>query len=648
MSNVVAFDSKNVLSFSSFGDQTTHDMRNFRPRSILYGDRFRDLDARESHYTCTRHDSKIYDFDGRVIGGPKAMQPLISSEKSPIYIPLNMRRPSAPVRMGKIIVDSFTNLLFGENRFPNIKVTGDELTQDFIQAVVRVGRLPLAMIRARQLGGAMGTVGLSWCFHDGYPRFEVHNAKNLHVHSWLDRVLLRPRHVSEVYLFHDVKWDGKAFNKIYYWFRRDWTPDGDFVFKDVPFKQGEDPHWEIDEEKSNRHGDGIVHFEWIQNLPTDEIDGLPDYEGLYDQFDQLDILSSVVTRGAILNLDPTLKLKLDPDLVKRTGIRKGSDNALIVGETGDASYMELAGTSIDAGIKLLESLRRFILETAQCVVPDPHEVAAQGVSSVTIKALFAPMLSKADVLREQYVEPIKRALGNMAEVVRRKMAEPPQMMPVVDERGEPAVDEAGNPVEEPVQFVLHLPPRMERRPQQQPVIDPVTGMQQTEPAIDEATGQPMIDPATGLPQTVPTMETVEVDVPVPRLPGPGGGEVEAQWPPYFTPTFDDQSKLVTSMQVATGGTKAFMSGETAIDLVAAAFGIDPTQEKRRVGEDAQGSQQQTAAMFPPGAGGEVEAPNQLPPGASSRPTGPRGPVEPPPPAAPPEAPPFVPEPPPQE
>ncbi len=566
MAAVQQVAANNVLSFSSVGQGGDQ----FRPRSVLEGDRWRELDGKQSVYECSRHDAKLYDFDGRVVS-PRAMQPLISAEKSPVYIPLNMRRPSTPVRLGKTIVDAFTNLLFGENRFPAIKVEGDENREDFVRTISRVGRLPATMIRARSLGGAMGTVGVSWCFHEGRPRFEVHNAKHLHVHSWIDRLSLKPQHVTEVYLFHKVKWDGKGFNKQHYWYRRDWTPEADFVFHDVPFEKNKDPIWEVDEELSSRHGDGVLHFEWIQNLPTDEIDGTADYDGLYDQLDQLDVLSSTVMRGAIMNLDPTLKLKVDPNLARMGGgVKKGSDNALLLGQEGDAEYMELSGTSVDAGIKLLTELRRSILETAQCVVADPNEIASQGTSSVAMKMMYAPMLARADVLREQYAAAVTRMLENMVTVARMRMDE--EIVAVDPETGEQA----------PARFVLSLPPRIVRMDQ----ADPMTGE-----VVAEA---------------VPT--------PIERDPG-SAGEVELTWPPYFQPTYDDQSKMATTLQMATGG-KAFVSGETASDLAAAMFGVEPSQERERMSGQIAADNAAQAAMFPP-MGGPAGAlppadPNALP------------------------------------
>ena len=264
MSTAQIIDPKNALSFSSFTQETRDAFNNLSGRSILYGDRYIELDRKQSYYDCTQHNWKIWDFDGRVFN-PRSTMPMLTAGASN-YVPLKMRRPSTPYRLGKIIVDAFTNLLFGDNRFPQIRVDGDTDTEDFEQTIARVGRLPLAMIRARNLGGATGTAAVSWAFHQGSPRYEVHNPKNLFVHKWLDRLTLEPEHVSEVYLFTKSKWDGRKFANIPYWFRRDWTLDAEVIFKEVPYDANRDPVWEIDQTKTVVHGDGIPHIVWIQNL----------------------------------------------------------------------------------------------------------------------------------------------------------------------------------------------------------------------------------------------------------------------------------------------------------------------------------------------------------------------------------------------
>lgn len=576
----------NALSFSAFQGQD--EFSGAGARHVLDGDRRQEMERRGAYYHCKQHDRKFWDFDGHPIN-PRVVQPLISAgTEQAFWIPLKFRRPSTPIRLGKVIVDSFTNLVFGENRFPTITVEGDELTEDWVQTISRIGRLPLKMIQARSYGGSSGTVGMSWCFHRGKPRFEVHRAEDLFVHRWADRLDLIPEWVSEVTLRPKTKWNGKGYDKVWYWCRRDWTPDGDYVFEEIIFDKTREPEWKVDWEKSTEHGDGVCHFEWIQNLPTDEVDGLPDYDGLYDNFDHVDLLMSIITRGAVANLDPTLVLKVDSDLVNRFGVKKGSDNSLSVGESGDAAYLELEGRSIESGLNLVKEHRRNILEAAQCIVPDPHEVAAQGVSSVAIKAMFAPMTAKADVIREQYGASMERMLKNMEDCARRMTSVP---VNVVEQVSEEVVDEHGNvatvttDVETPVLFEIDLPPKIVTVP----LTDPLTG---------EPSGE-------------------EKKVRVPRVLGEGG-EIQLTWPPYFIPTPQDQSQIVTALSLAAGG-KQVLSVETSVETCARAFGKDPNEEWKRVREEGQRQQQQEAAMADAAAiGGQVSDPNELPPGAEEK------------------------------
>lgn len=549
----------------------------FSARTHLDSDRYRALDRKGSYFNCNQHDFKTFDFEGRVIssrGGMSATQPLLTSEVFASYIPLRSRRPSAPHRLARVIVNAFTNLIFGEGRFPTFRVDGDPDTEDYVQALVREMNLPGAMIQARNLGGAMGSVGLSWCFLDGKPRCEVHNSKYLYVHEWIDRGRCKPRHVTEVYQVPRLEWDQEKqrFLTNLYWYRRDWMPDVDIVFKQTRVELGKDPVWTPDLSKSAEHGDGVIHFVWIQNLPTADVDGESDYEGLYEALDSLDVLGSVITRGATLNLDPTLKIKMDPDLLNRAPLRKGSDNALVVGEGGDADYLELGGQSISAGIELFKNNRKSILEVAGCVVPDPDEITANGTSSVAMKMLYAPMLGGADIRREQYIQPVvEDMLEPMLEIVRKTEGTSITMY-----------DSDGNEVQVKQEF--DLPQRVEKTPK-----------------LDE--------------NKMPTGE--EEIKKTDRHPG-DGGQIEAQWGPYFLPTPDDQSKTVTTLGIATGN-QAFLSTETATEIAMIVFGRTANEEKARVAKEKQAQMDQQSSMFADAngdMGGKVKHTQPTPGGGS--------------------------------
>lgn len=565
---------------SSFGIDETTLGPPFRAQAILDSERYRLLDRRGAYYNCSVHDWKTFDFDGRLIqqGNPLLGQPLLASQPADWYVPLRMRRPSAPYRLPRAIVDAFTNLIFGYQRWPSIGAPGDPETESFVRAVVDATRLRTLMIRARSVGGSTGTVGLSWRISNGVPRIRVHSPKHLYVQAWADRELLVPSHVIEIYKFPRDEWDHerRQFMRNWYWFRHDWTPLADVAFQEVKADLAEEPQWIIDEENTYKHDDGFAHFVWIQNLPTDteDFDGVPDYEGLYENFESLDLLNSVMVRGTTLNLDPTLILKLDPAIVQMGGVKKGSDNSLVVGQSGDAHYMELQGSSGQVGATLLQKMRENALEVAQCVIPDPNQIGAAGTSSVALKVIYAPMLGKADVLREQYEQGMRDLLSQILRSARRQMD---AAVTFVREDG----------VEEEIEAYIDLPPRIVH-----------------EEVLDEETGEP-------------TGETRERLVPL----RPGDrDDLTFDWGDYFLPTPSDQQQTASTLNTLV--TAKLVSQESGADLAARVVRIDPRADWRRIqGEkEAEAAEQEgmTGGSEFGGFGGRVDDEDELPPGALPR------------------------------
>lgn len=563
---------------SSFGASSSNwgtESRAFRANEHHYGPRYAVLDRHQAYFKATQHDWKRFDFDGRIISSGIAgmTQPLISAERAPFYVPLRERRPSATDRVGKIIVNRFTDMLFGGHRFPALN-SYDPLTQDFSRTLADVANLRTTAIQLRDIGGSVGTTGLSWCYIGGKPIVEAHNGKNLCVHEWESRTELIPRHVSEVFLFDQDDWDDRKRKWVrnLYWQRRDWLPNADLTFKPALFDRNADPHWEIDESRSVQHDDGLCHLVWTQNLPNSEdIDGFADYDGQLENMDKLDELVSVIMRGATLNLDPTVVLGVDPDLLNRRGISKGSDNALVVGTGGTASYMELNGASLVAGNALVKDRKASILDACQCVVLDPATLAAQGVSSVALRLVFSPMTAKSDVHRTQYGSAIKRVSEYMVAVARQKTRTKVF-----------GADAQGNLVEHEQE--IRLPPRVE----EQPVVDPIT-----EEVLGTKTVRIARDPG----------EATEIDV---------------AWSDYFKPTPADRQTETTTLSTATGGKKV-ISQRTAVEKVSATYEVDPTEELVRIRqEEAQDAERRS---IDPGAGayiGGAVGGDELPPGALPR------------------------------
>ena len=556
---------------SSFGIDGTTFGPDFDPSTITDSDRYRALDFTHSFALSTQHDWKTHNFYGGVIQSGEAWRQRgqLSVAMPSVYIPIDMRRPNAPHRLAPLIVESFTGLVFGHGHFPTVDAEGDADTEDFVQALIEAGDLPTVMMRARDCGGGVGTVGLSWRFADGAPRVKVHNGKNLWVHVWKDFDALEPEHVSEIVKVAKDGIDKKTRKpkRCWFWRRRDWTPLADVVFVDQACD--EPIEWIVDEAETTIHGEGETHFIWVPNLPDDDeatrIDGKCDFDGQYEPLNTLDVLNSVVTTGAVRNLDPTLVLAVDP-MISKMGVRKGSDNALTVGTDGTASYLELSGTSITAGIALLEKEEQKILRVAQCVIPDPAEVAAAGTSSLAIRLLYLPMLGKADLLRAQYGRALVRLLEQMVASARR-------YMPTVDRETGVAVypvesstvtheDGRVEEIESEIECTLSLPPRVS----EEEVIGP--------------DGRP-----TG--KKVSTKHA--------RTPG-HAEKLTLIWGEYFPPTEAERQAKGTTLSTATGG-KPVMSQRSAAEVWAGYNDLDPATEWQRVQDEQEARARQEAGMF---------------------------------------------------
>lgn len=560
---------------SSFGIDQRYLGPSFPARQIMTSQRRRELQFKGDYYKCRQHDGKVFDWNGmmRRPGQQQATQPLIGGSMPEMFIPLNQRRPCSPYRLARSIVGAFTSFLFGHGRWPNV-LSDDPDTQHFAEALVNEVKLRTKMIRARNSGGACGTVGLSWGFKEGKPRVRVHDASNLYVIEWEDEDELVPAHVVELYHYpQDVEIDGKLKRK-FFWHRRDWTMNSNIEFVPIEVKN-ENPVWQIDEDRSVLHNYEECQFVWISNLPDDEtttIDGQPDYAEEYENMDDLDVLNSATSKGVKLNVDPTLVLKTDEEF---DVIRKGSENALTVGPSGDAKYLELSGSSVTAGREMVAGKREQILESCQCVLPDPNEVVGTATSSVALKIVYAPMLSKVDIMREQYGDGILRLLEGMLKVAR---LEEPYTEVQVNEDGSPAVDDDGSPIEYEVQPTFNLPPRIEK-----------------EEVLDE--------------DGVPNGEFVLKEIPV----KPGTGRLKLEWPDYFKPTADDHQKDATAYSAMTGG-KPSVSQQTAVEMMATKMQRDPQEEMARIRLEQQKQAQLEQSMFP-GTGGEVDEEDALPEGA---------------------------------
>lgn len=484
--------------------------------------RQRELNNLWSYFRVCEHDGKGHEWNGRpVLSGD--MWDAVQREgvvppgmENAGDVPRDLRRPVAPLGIVRNIVSRFTGLLFSNQKQPRVLVPDDERTQDYLSALLKQGEFWAAMTQARNYGGATGSACVGFKILDGMCQFEALDPR------WTEpefdgRGSNRLTKLTIQYTYpKDEKQEDGRYKTIWYWYRRVVDEENDTVWRPIKCRNKE-PRWEYMQRNTVPHGLGFVPYEWIQNLRSDdEIDGDSDCHGAYRMLEAVDQLLAEIWYGTVSNCDPTLNIVTD---MENPGtVRKGSDNALFLGPSSTAQYLELSGSGPTIGITVLEKLEERIYRLCQCV---PDQILFQNNGEKTameIERIFHSMIEKADSLREQYGPAIIRICQKVLKAVRTV-------------EGIREVQNEDGSVRR-IRYRVYVPKRV--------------------------IAQPDGDQVT-----------------IPRVVG-NGQVCELQWPHYFKPTFTD---IETAQRIATTGKDSeVLTKETAIKYWMGLTELDPLKE----------------------------------------------------------------------
>jgi hypothetical protein len=161
-------------------------------------DRAKHLEHLNRYYEGKQYEDRDYDWEGYRLGLPGfGGIPLPPTR----VIPISRRKPPANYRLGKIIVQRYTSLMFGEgdDALPKLLCEEDPDSEDFAQAIASAAGSALIFQEARDNGGAMGTGVVSWAWVDGEPRIEVHDPRHTWVLEWADAAKSIPKTVVKIW-----------------------------------------------------------------------------------------------------------------------------------------------------------------------------------------------------------------------------------------------------------------------------------------------------------------------------------------------------------------------------------------------------------------------------------------------------------------
>src|SRR5690606_23975963 len=329
-------------------------------------------------------------------------------------VPMHARRPDCQFPIVRLAIEEFTRSLVSENNRPTL-TTNDQDTDRFLSSVFSESKFWDTMQAARNEAGAVGSSAIRLYLEDGRPRSEHLRRSNLWVVRWRSKWV--PDFVIEQKLVTATCIEGGRLKDKRVWQTRAWDSRFEYVYEDVPenWSKAEDSDqvdrtpemYRVDghdlddrEIPIARDEDGVpLIFEhhmgrcpihWLQNQrDMDCEDGPYDCDGAMHLADPIDRMQSKTVRATGANVDPTVWYADEERFSRRnTFFRKGLGQLFRMGSNGKIGFLEINGTSLEAGWKAIHELRNEFMQTVGVVIVDPSN-AGTFKSGEALRMLLA-------------------------------------------------------------------------------------------------------------------------------------------------------------------------------------------------------------------------------------------------------------------
>lgn len=555
-------------------------------------ERVKKLSALLSYLDGTQYAHKKHDFSGRdrkMRSNRYVVERLAAQGFDPVHKPpISERKPDAPVPLQRQVVQGFDQLIYPRGLAPTLEAPADPKTGRYLREVFRRSLTWATIMAARTKAGACGEAAMRVFVVAHLPKSEEIDPRELYVRRWADasehipavavwqrlveieeetdeglacRRVWRTRVFDETqeYAYADVAEDyGTKADKTKT--REDgetaetgWIPIARYTAEDEAAGQGT-----AGEPQIVKHRVGRCPVVWMQNTrSTTDTAGDPDCEGAYELADKVDLVTSMATRAAVSNMDPTLVVAEEMRWHNMNRVlAKGWGESIRLGANGKATLLETSGGTVEMGWKTYSELRQAFLQTCQAVIIDPETAGRLATSGKAFAMLWRPMEASAGkkrVPQEAVIEQVAAIWVTLGTALGVSSTE----------------DEAFAGIVLPP---VRLPKDVAER--------------QGYAVVAE------VDVPEGQPEQVLAVHQVGK-----------GRYVDISWPPYHEATPEGFAAVATGLAAATG-TKAVLSQRSGVQLALQSSGlaVDVDTEMHRIEEETEAAQARQAA-FVDGTGG---------------------------------------------
>lgn len=340
---------------------------------------------------------------------------------------LSTRRPREVVPLYKTSVDTLVRFTWGGSRFPRVVVgattkegvdrsevgpliddEGARELMTFAVNLIKQSRLDRCALEYSRLACITGSAAVIIGTRNGYLCYGIEPGYHCTPVFEEDDARCVSR-LEVLYQFEREEQSSPTTSgKTLYWFKRTIDDVEDVIYKPVEVREGVDPVFVRDPDKSVVHGLGFCPVRWVRVNPLspNALDGQPVIDpALYPLLDRINYVYSQCSRAVEYTLDPqwvrknvspAAREELQKNPSKIWDIADESEN-----KKAEIEMVEAKGTGSEAAIEHLKELTQRFYESVGIVLSAMDKMSTRGnVSGVVLEYLHAPMISVASELRK--------------------------------------------------------------------------------------------------------------------------------------------------------------------------------------------------------------------------------------------------------
>jgi len=350
--------------------------------------RYRRLDRLDQYRTAVQYKSQDRPYDVRGYFKANPMMPG-SMTASPSW---DKRDPGAVYNINFLATRTLTEWALGGSGWCLITVPNDKASETWIQAVAEEYNLQAAMIEARNMVGAIGTVAIAVSVYRGKLVIDVINGKDIWPLSF-------DPYTKEIYqavkLYETLDQFGVSKEPVLW--ARCWDSVSEVYYRRVKNNFGS---YEWEEVSRSDHKLGFCPILWYApGAKEGDFDGVPDApEGALDLVDEINYTYGGATATTLRNADDTLVVHEDPR-INPGQIRTGGFN--YIQASGGASYLSQDGSSARICMEVGDKRAAQYNNMIGVVLLSPEE-KARAASAELLRRIYQPMLVRVDTIQDLF------------------------------------------------------------------------------------------------------------------------------------------------------------------------------------------------------------------------------------------------------